>query len=343
MQHLDSRLILYSPNIHTGGGLVLLQEVLEANGTLIKHAFIAKRAKDKLQFPAGASLDLVGKSFFSRFFAEWKLKKLSAPQDTILCFHGLPPLLALPGKVVVFAQNRLLFERSSLREYRIKTRLRIHLERLFVRIKHRPSIRYIVQTLSMASSLKQLLGKECQVSIVPFSAHHIPSEAKSAAKNYDFLYVANGEPHKNHLKLIEAWKILSEQGIKPSLALTIDSQVFATLVEILEHQKRTYDLKITNLGGLPHNTVLNLYGSSGALVYPSKIESLGLPLIEAFQAGLPILASEKDYVRDTVSPRESFDPESALSIARAVKRFLGSSEPLLRIGSTADFLKEVIK
>ena len=87
--------------------------------------------------------------------------------------------------------------------------------------------------------------------------------------------------------------------------------------------------------------VQDLYGEVRALIYPSRLESLGLPLIEARAAGLPILAAELDYVRDAVDPEECFDPDSALSIARAVKRFLGYKEaPLPLIGAEA-FLEQL--
>ncbi len=59
-----------------------------------------------------------------------------------------------------------------------------------------------------------------------------------------------------------------------------------------------------------------------ALIFPSKTESLGLPLIEAASAGLPIIASELDFVRDVCVPNETFDPYSSTSISRAVKRLL---------------------
>jgi glycosyltransferase involved in cell wall biosynthesis len=68
------------------------------------------------------------------------------------------------------------------------------------------------------------------------------------------------------------------------------------------------------------------YREAGALIYPSTMESLGLPLLEARAAGLPVIASERDYVRDLVVPEQTFDPESPLSIARAVKRFLNGPE-----------------
>ena len=82
---------------------------------------------------------------------------------------------------------------------------------------------------------------------------------------------------------------------------------------------------VGNVGVLPHDRLLAMYRASGALIYPSSFESFGLPLIEARQAGLPVLAPELDYVRDVIDPDETFDPRSPISIARAVRRYLEGS------------------
>jgi glycosyltransferase involved in cell wall biosynthesis len=78
-------------------------------------------------------------------------------------------------------------------------------------------------------------------------------------------------------------------------------------------------------------------------VFPSVSESFGLPLIEARQVGLPIVASELDFVRDVCEPEHSFDPYSSVSIARAIRRFLGQNEtPVEPVGAEA-FLSAVMR
>jgi hypothetical protein len=54
-------------------------------------------------------------------------------------------------------------------------------------------------------------------------------------------------------------------------------------------------------------------------------------------AGLPILAPELDYVRDVCVPIQTFDPHSPVSIARAVKRFLGQPDPTVELSTPAEF------
>jgi glycosyltransferase involved in cell wall biosynthesis len=84
-------------------------------------------------------------------------------------------------------------------------------------------------------------------------------------------------------------------------------------------------LRIVDLGQMPHERLLGIYGQARALLFASYAESFGIPLIEASKAGLPILAAEMDFVRDVCTPSVTFDPHSPRSIARAVLRFLGET------------------
>ena len=71
-----------------------------------------------------------------------------------------------------------------------------------------------------------------------------------------------------------------------------------------------------------NNEISLIYSKCKALVFPSFVETLGLPLVEAKKFKLDVIASELDYVRDIVDPNETFDPQSSLSMYRAIKRYL---------------------
>lgn len=107
--------------------------------------------------------------------------------------------------------------------------------------------------------------------------------------------------------------------------------------------RQQYSLNITNLDNLSHQDVLAFYKKVDALIYPSTFESFGLPLIEARQAGLPILAPELDYVRDLVDPEQTFDPASPISISRAVKQFIGVNQDPLSLMDATAFMASVLK
>lgn len=309
-------------------------------------AFLDVRTKGRLelQLPSTAEVTWVAPRVVARLKAEFLAWRAVGESGTIFCFHGLPPLLPLSGQVVVLVQNRLLIETGHFDEYPPWVQIRLRIERLWSRILQGRCSRYIVQTLSMEKLARQTFGEAVKISVLPFAPFKVAQNKLAAMdQKYDFVYIASGDAHKNHGNLLQAWRVLAEVGIKPSLALTLDIKSFPMLCHQIDEFKVNYGLDINNLGQLDSSNIASLYGSSSALIFPSSCESFGLPLIEASQYGLPILASELDYVRDVVDPVETFDPASPLSIARAVRRFIGSREPVLKVLSAEDFLTEILR
>ncbi len=64
------------------------------------------------------------------------------------------------------------------------------------------------------------------------------------------------------------------------------------------------------------------------LIFPSVTESFGLPLIEAADCGMKILASDLPYVYDVVKPSIVFSPYNKVSIADAVEKALTQDLPM---------------
>jgi len=280
-----------------------------------------------------------------RFLAEWWLAKNVNEHDAVICFGNLPPLFRLPCHVTVFLQNRYLVDYVKLDSFPLKMRLRLMIERMWLLRKMSNANEFVVQTPSMKRLLETRTTKV--VHLLPFMAHQegykrtLSTKSEQRTGSFNFFYVASGEPHKNHQKLIEAWCLLSEQGLFPSLRLTLDKSDFPELCSWIERMITRYGLFVENLGRVSHERVLELYASAEALIYPSTFESFGVPLIEARQAGLSILASESDYVRDVIDPEQTFDPGSAVSIARAVKRHLGQVEAPLPLQDAEGFFRHI--
>ncbi len=281
-----------------------------------------------------------------RLLGEWVLRKLARDDDRVLCFGNLPPLFAINGHVTVFLQNRYLTDRSPLDGFPTRVRWRLKAERLWLRHCRTHANSFIVQTSSMQQFATSVLGSAVEVmALFPELSGYQrrkPHGDQARATTYDFLYVATGEPHKNHTNLLDAWKILAADGLYPSLCLTISESAYPDLVRLIEKDKRDYKLNISNMTAATPSEMRRLYSQAQALLYPSIMESFGLPLIEARQAGLSIIAAELDYVRDLVDPEDVFDPKSSKSIARAVKRFLRIAEEPLPVLSTKEFVQRLL-
>jgi len=347
---LKKRLFIHAVNIHQGGGRVLLDAILRLPlkaGTIV-------HLDARFPLPDGGAqistaVVRVKSSVLGRLLAERLLLSTVGPDDTVLCFGNLPPLFNVAGHVVVFVQNRYLIQHVPIDCLLIKDRIRLRIERTWFRIRAGFVDEFVVQTNSMQDALVCYLSKikkkpEVCVRIQPFMAGESKScQAKAYGPNeapavYDFAYVASGEAHKNHRSLIDAWILLAKEGYRPSLALTIDVTNFPDLCKWIEGQKQFHRLRIENKGLLPTTQVADLYSCSGALIYPSTLESFGLPMVEARNAGLAVLAGELDFVRDVLNPDETFDPNSAISIARAVKRYWRIKEPALQIIDAGEFV-----
>lgn len=332
-------LIIHAPNVHQGGGRTLLMSVLEAAGGSPCTAILDTRLDLPLILPSDVVVIRVPPTLLGRLFGEWRLKQLANAGDVVLCFGNLPPLFHISGRVRVFLQNRYLFGRRDFATFGWRARLRLQIERCWLYFRLKNTMQVFVQTPTMARELEVETG--IQACVLPFLPVAAPFESRPELKRFDFIYVATGEPHKNHRNLIEAWKLLAKEGLYPSLCLTLDYQKDRRLLSWVELQVRTDRLRIENVGLRSREDLDQHYRESGALIYPSTLESLGLPLLEGAAAGLPILAAELDYVRDVSVPAQTFDPGSPISIARAVKRHLGVAELPPKPLSPADFLRVI--
>lgn len=336
------RIIIYAPNIHNGGGFVLLRAMLQSwpNPSNII-LFIDKRAIKKLEIENFLAVYLVSATLRDRLNKEYILSKVAVENDLVLCFNGLPPIFRTLGKIIVYQQNALLIKFNLLSGYKLSTALRIYLERFISYIFRFRVAEYVVQNSIMENNLrgwygsKPLAGKlPLKISIVPFALYY-KNQPKLSQKKWDFIYVADGLAHKNHDRLLEAWLLLANEDIMPSLVLTVpsDSTKIISKIDILQSR----GLNIINIGPQSHEKLQEIYSQSKVLIYPSLIESFGLPLIEASLLNLDVISSELDYVYEVCRPIFTFDPYSPPSIARSVKKYLGLMEDCRMIFTPKQF------
>ena len=320
---MKNKIIISAYNIHTGGGKTLLTALLES---LPKdssvHALLDERLTLDLSNNYNLTVTRIKPTVFNRLIGEFKIKRESKNYDSLVCFGNLPPLFKSNIKTTIFLQNKFLISKNFVCWRSTRTIVRSIIEKIWFSLKKSKKYLYIVQTQSMKRAFILNQGNKLNIKVCGFTPD--PSyqnvSLQNMKKDHDFIYVASGEPHKNHNRLIDAWKILAESNQRPKLTLVLGD--FEVLKRKIKNEAKKYKLNIEIFSTLPRKEVLSLYKKSKALIYPSLIESFGLPLIEAHQLNLPLITSESDFVRDIANPSETFDPRSAVSISRAVLRFL---------------------
>ena len=339
---------IYAPNIFSGGGFTLLKKIVDLNADNVKNLFFHIDER----YPNGNSSALsnqshriVKKGFLSHILYEYRLSKLLKKEDRLLSFSNRPLLFNPKCLNLVFLQNFYIFISDI--EYKVnwKTRLKYFFVRLMIkRVAAKGNVLFIVQNFVMKSSLINMGIKESKIYILPFfnqMASKSTISKKSPLKK--FIYPAAGVSHKNHHTLIKAWLIYKENTSDDELHLTLEPNFWNSLKKKLNLTTELVSkLKIINHGFLSQEQLNQLYRKVDCLVYPSLFESFGLPLIEAAQLNIDIVAAELDYIRDLpINISETFDPNSPISISRAIQRYVGCQVSQLNILSADQFIDEL--
>lgn len=186
-----------------------------------------------------------------------------------------------------------------------------HFYLYFVKRTIGPKTRFVVQTKFIKDNLvNRLRIDESRVSIC-FPDVDVPEADE--VKEYPFpkdevslVFPSLYSPHKSHATIVKAIGVLqnnNEELLKNvRIYFTVGNDEAPNLVALIK--ELGVEDKFFMMGRLPYETTLSLYKSADALLFPSTMETLGLPLIEAAAFGLPILVADVPYAHEVMEGYE---------------------------------------
>lgn len=137
------------------------------------------------------------------------------------------------------------------------------------------------------------------------------------------LMVGTLEPRKGHAQALAACEALWTQGVEANLVI-VGKQGW--MVDELVERLRGHPENGRHLfwfEGASDATLLDLYTHSAALLAASEAEGFGLPLIEAAQHGLPVIARDIPVFREVAGEHASyFAAQNADELAAALRTWL---------------------
>ncbi|MBA4187429.1 MAG: hypothetical protein C0467_05355 [Planctomycetaceae bacterium] len=138
-----------------------------------------------------------------------------------------------------------------------------------------------------------------------------------------FIYPARGWPHKNHAVLLRAWSRFHELHPQYTLVLT------GTGGRVPELLAASPNSSVRDLGYVSPRLLVELYRRATGLVFPSLHEGYGLPILEAFEIGIPVVCGNSTSLPEVGGDAVlGVDASDDAAIASALERIV--AEPDLR-------------
>jgi len=285
---------IIAPNIKSGGGLEILVYLLDQ----LENNY--DRLDVKVYIDISLKYKIISTTRREVIVMDSVLKKLklfSRRIDNSLYFGNLPPLVKSKKSMVYFHNSYLLANMNELMKSSFSFFIKYSLQQIY--------IRYFIKNVDFVGcQTKYIKNKfmtkyKCEnVKLLPFFQC---CDKKMEEKLFDFCYISLAHPHKNHSLLLNAIELISKKNIKLSCVVTIEDDK-SELLEQIERINRDGICNIVNVGIVPKSKVCEIYNQSKCLIFPSLKESFGLPLIEAVELGLDVIAIDLNYVNEVIRP-----------------------------------------
>ncbi len=303
--------------INNGGGKILLDYLIsQINNTNINvYYLLDARIQNKHCKVVNGTFEYVTSNWTVRkkYYLSNKIKF-----NKVLCFANLPPNIKLDIPVYTYFHQPLFLKIESSLPFIKKAILWIKTKVLFSVVNN--TDKWIVQSALIQSELseKYMIKKE-NIYILPFYPPINISKTINQ-REHIFLYVSNGEPHKNHKRLLQAFVLFFDKLKCGELHLTIENTYIDLVNDINKLKEQGYP--IINHGFLSRENLSLLYAKSLFFIFPSLTESFGLGIIEALESGCIILGADRPYMHAICKPSISFNPESIEDMSNAMKNAL---------------------
>lgn len=177
----------------------------------------------------------------------------------------------------------------------------------------------VVQTKWMKDEIVRRTGSdEKKIQVIPPKIEVYPDLDYERTEEINFFYPAGDAVYKNHKVIYEAVRILKNKGYK-------DFNVILTIQKPHEDIEDLSDI-IRFCGYMDKQKMMKSYKKS-ILLFPSYIESYGLPLLEARTYNCPVVASNCAFSREILEGYEKasyFEPFSSKQLSEKMEEHINN-------------------
>jgi alpha-1,3-rhamnosyl/mannosyltransferase len=173
-----------------------------------------------------------------------------------------------------------------------------------------------------------------KVAAIPLAADPVfcprpPAEVAAVCRRHGLpesyvLYLGSNKPHKNLVRLVDAWAQLQPQSVPLVIAGAWDSRYPRV-------RQRVRELGLDDVvlwpGPVAEPNLPALYAGATLFVFPSLYEGFGLPVLEAMACGTPVAAADSSSIPEVGGDAAIyFDPIDIDEMAEKIRSLLHDDE-----------------
>lgn len=269
------------------------------------------------------------KSWLKRCWYEYYyFKKLSKQLKPYLwlSLHDMTPNVKTE-KLAVYCHNSTPFFKMKFKQ--IKYDKKVYLFSKFYKYLYRINIKrnnfIIVQQNWIAKKFKEMYSVT-NLLVAPPNVECNSNNflEKDIVEKNSFFYPSFPRVFKNFEIICKAAEYLEKEGINNfKIYLTIDGSENLYSREIVEKYKKLKTIKF--IGLLSREKVYEYYSKVECLIFPSKLETWGLPITEFKEFNKPMIVANLEYAYETVGDYEKvffFNPTDAENLKNKIKLVL---------------------
>lgn len=329
-------IVVSAVNLRKGGTLTILRDCLHYLSSLTKYyrivALVHKRCLCDCQGIEYIEMPHIIQGWGKRLWCEYvtmnRISKELSPVYLWLSLHDTSPRVKAERQAV-YCQTSFPFYQWSWRDFRFD--YKIPLFACFTRFAYRFNVHsnrfLIVQQEWLRKGLSNMLGVKYDKFIVaPPQRIKMKITPDLITKECTtFFYASTPDCHKNFETLCEAARMLEEEvgknRFKAILTLKGDENKYASWL----YEQWGKVSSIDFAGFMTKERLYGHYQMADCLVFPSKVETWGLPISEFMETGKPMLLADLSYAHETAAGSKQtafFSPTDAVALKNEMKRIL---------------------
>lgn len=337
------RIALIASRLHTGGGKVVGEKTAESLALLCPESDLLVVRPDGIAYEYHGhahirELACPRQSLIKQFWWDRQVlgKQLKEFQPDWVWSLGNYPVAGKWRQSLLIHDPHLTFDPSYFRNETWKVKFKKWMGRQFLLSRLHLPQRFYCQTTAIRSGASQQLGIPTEkIGLFPPGVDPIPGDkgetpsvvnsqairvVQSKADKFRLFYPARCYGHKNHKVIMETFSRYREELADTCCFWTIsktDHPIAAELLYRLEKEKLS---SLVNLGPISRQEVAAIFAQSNALLMPTKLETFGIPFVEAMQSQTPIITSSYDFAKAVCRDAALYlnDPDDPKEVLAAI-------------------------